>query len=1069
MKKFSKRFLSILTALAMIYTIFLSPVSEIVGFAGESVKAGAEATALGIVKIAANEIGTAERTGNNDIKYNDWYYGRYVSGADYAWCSVFIAWCAKEAGISKDVIPQSGIGIVTSYVKYYANIGRWHRIRSNGWTESKTFNDTGLADTNYVPQQGDFILIEAENYNDGPDHIGLVDYQDGEYVYYIDGNNTKYTSGRVEYSQKKLTDSTIWGYCNPDYPVSSSSPPTNTTYGKISTADDAEDMWDYLFSRIGNAYGVAALLGNLEAESALRSNNLQNSYESALGFTDSSYTVAVDNGTYTNFVHDDAGYGLAQWTYYSRKQNLLNYAKSKNVSIADMQMQLEFLVSELANSYSKVYSTLKNATSIKEASDCILTQFERPADQSDKVKNYRASLAQKYYDKFSGDIIIKDDLIVDTDYSPVTPFKAYLLNNSTVYPCYSDCSTTTGGEIWGSDECTILEVYTNGWCKVKYPISPEETKTAYTPLSNFVGNPSLKLNYYYIPQSNQTTYTRSDKATIYGEMYKDDVCYMVASDGCVQYFYPTDSYHKLAWSDFNCPTHISRWVTTSPDVNSNKLDEGETGNLYYFWYDLRHNETDALMYEVTNLFSTTATLELINPNGTSLGTCEYTNSDRNWIRYTLNTPGTYTFKVTLSGGLTGTYTTTFQVNEAECSHSYTSKVTKAATCLATGIRTYTCSACGDSYTETIAKTSHSYSSSYTVDKAATCTAEGSKSRHCTTSGCTAKTDVTAIPKTSHSYTSKVTKAATCLATGIRTYTCSACGDSYTETIAKTSHSYSSSYTVDKAATCSAEGSKSRHCTTSGCTAKTDVTAIPKTSHSYTNKVVAPTYFAQGYTRHTCSVCSYSYNNTYTDKKILSAVSGFTSPSKSTTAIRLSWTKNSNASGYIVEQFNGSSWEQIATITDKATVTYKVTGLTPGTAYKFRVKAYVSSSSSKAYSKYTSTLTANTMMTAVKGFTSPSQSTSAIRLNWTRNANADGYVIEQFNGSAWVQIADITDKATTTYKVTGLKSGTAYKFRMKAYSVTKYGDTIYGDKTETLTANTQASAVTGLALKSRSAS
>ena len=90
-------------------------------------------------------------------------------------------------------------------------------------------------------------------------------------------------------------------------------------------------------------------MGNLYGESRMFPNNLQGSYESKLGHTDSSYTTAVDNGTYTNFVNDSAGYGLAQWTYSTRKKKLLDYAKSKNVSISDLNMQLEFLVWELNN------------------------------------------------------------------------------------------------------------------------------------------------------------------------------------------------------------------------------------------------------------------------------------------------------------------------------------------------------------------------------------------------------------------------------------------------------------------------------------------------------------------------------------------------------------------------------------------------------------------------------------------------------------------------------------------------------------------------------------------------
>jgi hypothetical protein len=91
------------------------------------------------------------------------------------------------------------------------------------------------------------------------------------------------------------------------------------------SAADPKKMWDYFKSKGLNDYGVAGLMGNLQAESGLRPTNLQNTYEKSLGMTDAEYTAAVDAGTYTNFVNDKAGYGLAQWTYWSLKQEMLNY------------------------------------------------------------------------------------------------------------------------------------------------------------------------------------------------------------------------------------------------------------------------------------------------------------------------------------------------------------------------------------------------------------------------------------------------------------------------------------------------------------------------------------------------------------------------------------------------------------------------------------------------------------------------------------------------------------------------------------------------------------------------
>lgn len=164
-----------------------------------------------------------------------------------------------------------------------------------------------------------------------------------------------------------------------------------------------QKIWSFLMGKIGNAYGVAGLMGNLYAESALRANNLQNSYEKKLGMTDESYTAAVDNGSYTNFAKDSAGYGLAQWTYHTRKAALLDYVKSVGASIGDLDAQLGFLWKELSESYSSsVLSVLKAAKTVKAASDAVLTKFERPADQGDTVKSKRAGYGQTYYDKYAG-------------------------------------------------------------------------------------------------------------------------------------------------------------------------------------------------------------------------------------------------------------------------------------------------------------------------------------------------------------------------------------------------------------------------------------------------------------------------------------------------------------------------------------------------------------------------------------------------------------------------------------------------------------------------------------------
>lgn len=173
---------------------------------------------------------------------------------------------------------------------------------------------------------------------------------------------------------------------------------------------NAQKIWNFLIGKGLNEYGAAGVEGNFYAESGLKPNNLQNSYEKKLGYTDETYTAAVNSGAYKNFVHDSAGYGLAQWTHWSRKEALLNYAKAQKASIGDLDMQLNFFWKELSG-YKTLLNTLKTATSVYEASTAFMVSYERPANQSDSNKKKRAELGQCFYDEFAtsepavGDIV----------------------------------------------------------------------------------------------------------------------------------------------------------------------------------------------------------------------------------------------------------------------------------------------------------------------------------------------------------------------------------------------------------------------------------------------------------------------------------------------------------------------------------------------------------------------------------------------------------------------------------------------------------------------------------------
>lgn len=120
---------------------------------------------------------------------------------------------------------------------------------------------------------------------------------------------------------------------------------------------------------------------------------------------------------------------------------------------------------------------------------------------------------------------------------------------------------------------------------------------------------------------------------------------------------------------------------------------------------------------------------------------------------------------------------------AALGHDYKATVTKQPTTTEEGIRTYTCTRCNSSYTESIAKLpeeKHTHNYTGSITKEATCTEAGVRTYTCSCGNSYTEN----IPATGHSYVSKVTKAATTTEEGIMTYICSKCGHSYTQPIAK---------------------------------------------------------------------------------------------------------------------------------------------------------------------------------------------------------------------------------------------------------------------------------------------
>ncbi len=171
-------------------------------------------------------------------------------------------------------------------------------------------------------------------------------------------------------------------------------------------------VWDNLMTYIGNEIGVAALMGNLYAESYIIPYRCQGDFNSVTKFLPSrNYTKNVDNGIVSEYdfvehglYERQDGYGLAQWTYYTRKQALYNMWKSGNYdSIGNLDLALIYLKSELeTHGYNDTLTVLQNATDIRSASNHVLFYFENPELQGPSVQDTRYKYSQDIYDIYSG-------------------------------------------------------------------------------------------------------------------------------------------------------------------------------------------------------------------------------------------------------------------------------------------------------------------------------------------------------------------------------------------------------------------------------------------------------------------------------------------------------------------------------------------------------------------------------------------------------------------------------------------------------------------------------------------
>lgn len=178
---------------------------------------------------------------------------------------------------------------------------------------------------------------------------------------------------------------------------------------------------------------------------------------------------------------------------------------------------------------------------------------------------------------------------------------------------------------------------------------------------------------------------------------------------------------------------------------------------------------------------------------------------------------------------------------------------------------------------------------------------------------------------------------------------------------------------------------------------------------------------------------------------LANVTGFAKSSSTDSSITVKWNRNSCATGYVLEQYTGGKWVQLTKTASNTNTSYTVKNLKASTTYTFRIKTYKTVNGKTTETAYIR-LAAGTSapsVTNVTGFAKKSVTKTTATLKWNKNTTATGYIVEQYKGGKWTQIAKITSNSTLTCTAKELKANTTYTFRIRAYktsgSSTKYSD------------------------------
>ena len=176
----------------------------------------------------------------------------------------------------------------------------------------------------------------------------------------------------------------------------------------------------------------------------------------------------------------------------------------------------------------------------------------------------------------------------------------------------------------------------------------------------------------------------------------------------------------------------------------------------------------------------------------------------------------------------------------------------------------------------------------------------------------------------------------------------------------------------------------------------------------------------------------NYSAEVTARTNPSVIKGAKLAGRAADALRISWERNTSADGYIVEVYKDGAWSRAVKTTNNSITTYRAEGLKASTVYKLRVRAYKMDGTAAYYGNYSAEVTARTNPSVMTGVKIGGTAKDALRINWSKNTSAQGYIVEMAQNGEWVRVAKITDNSTTTFRKAGLAKNTSYRFRVCAY-------------------------------------